>query len=174
MSVIGPPVQIAYAVRDVREAALRWASERGAGPFFVADHIEVVDVRYRGAPAVFDHSSAYGQWGALMVELVSDHTVGPSAVADVVGAGGAGLHHLAHFVDDLEAAQRELESRGWPEAMRASTTTGNVFAFHDSTAELGHMVEIYEGTPGLRRFYAMVADAARGWDGSDPVRSIRR
>lgn len=174
MSVIGPPVQIAYAVRDVHEAAARWVAERGAGPFFVAEHIEVVDVRYRGAPATFDHSSAYGQWGAIMVELVCDHTEGPSAVADVVGPGGTGLHHVAHFVDDFDAGQRELAARGWTEAMRASTTTGNTFAFHDATAELGHMVEIYVATPGLRGFYAMVAGAAQAWDGADPVRSVRR
>ncbi len=172
MSVIGPPVQIAYAVRDVHEAARRWAAERGAGPFFVAEHIVVHDVRHRGRPAVFDHSSAYGQWGDIMVELLCDHTVGPSAVADVVGPGGVGLHHVAHFVDDLDAAARELAARGWPEAFRATTTTGNVFAFHDATAELGHMVEIYVGTPALRGFYGMVAAAATGWDGRDPVRPV--
>lgn len=174
MSRLGPPVQIAYAVRDVHEAARIWAAERGAGPFFVAEHIHVVDVRYRGRPAVFDHSSAYGQWGSMMVELVCDHTVGPSPVADVVGPGGTGLHHVAHFVDDLDAAQRELAGRGWPEALRASTTTGNTFVFHDATADLGHMVEMYVGTQALRGFYEMVASAAEGWKGERPVRVVRR
>ena len=90
LGLLGPPVQIAYAVTDVREAATRWVSERGVGPFFVIEHIAVTDVLYRGAPAVFDHSSAYGQWGGLMVELVCDHTVGPSPIADGVGPGSGG------------------------------------------------------------------------------------
>ena len=172
--VLGAPVQVAYAVRDVRAAAARWAERDGAGPFFVNEHIPVVNVRYRGAPGAFDHSSAYGQWGDVMVELVQDHTAGPSAVRDVVGEGGEGLHHVAFFVDDLDAAQAVLAARGWPEAMRAETASGAVFVFHDATAELGHMIELYVGSPGLRGFYAMVAAAARGWDGADPVRTIGR
>ena len=67
--VLGPPVQLAYAVDDVFGAAELWAERFGAGPFFVAQHIPVTDVIYRGQPGVFDHSSAYGQWGELMVEI---------------------------------------------------------------------------------------------------------
>ncbi len=169
-SVLGPPVQIAYAVTDLDAAALQWADRFRAGPFFVSEHIAVDDVRYRGAPGSFDHSSAYGQWGEVMVELVNDHTVGPSPVADVVGPGGSGLHHLAYFVDDLATAQSALVRLGWPEALWARTPSGVAFAFHDAVGTLGHMIEIYEGTPALRGFYAMVREAAVGWDGSDPVR----
>lgn len=172
--VLGRPVQIAYAVRDARAAATVWAERDGAGPFFVNEHIPVTNVRYRGqAGASFDHTSAYGQWGDVMVELVQDHTVGPSAVRDVVGVGGEGLHHLAFMVDDLAATQAALTARGWPEAMWAEVAgSGTAFVFHDATAELGHMIELYVGSPGLRGFYAMVAGAAQDWDGSDPVRSI--
>ena len=171
-SMLGSPVQIAYAVRDVDTAAASWAATRGAGPFFVRRHIQVHDVRYRGLPSSFDHTSAYGQWGALMVELVQDHTPGPSPVADVVGAGGVGLHHVAFFVEDLGAASEALVEMGWPEALYARTASGQAFVFHDSVAELGHMIEIYEGSEGLRTFYARVAAAAQGWDGSRPVRVL--
>ena len=81
---LGAPVQIAYAVNDLDAAARWWADVVGAGPFFVNEHIAVTNVRYRGQPASIDHSSAYGQWGSVMVELVKDHTVGPSPVRDVV------------------------------------------------------------------------------------------
>ena len=30
-----------------------------------------------------------------------------------------------------------------------------------------------EGTPGLRGFYELVRHAADGWDGTDPVRTLR-
>ena len=170
-SLLGVPIQVAYAVTDVREAAHRWAATHGAGPFIVMDHIPLATARHRGVAATFDHSSAYGQWGDVMLELVCDHTVGPSAVADVVGVGGVGLHHVAHFVRDLSAAQAALAGYGWPEALYAETSTGTAFAFHDATAELGHMIEIYEGTPGLRAFYQHVASLAIDWDGTDVVRS---
>jgi Glyoxalase/Bleomycin resistance protein/Dioxygenase superfamily len=165
-------VQIAYAVPDVDVAARHWAGAHGAGPFFLNRHIAVSEVRYRGAPGSFDHSSAYGQWGAVMVELVQDHTVGPSPVADVVGVGGSGLHHVAFFVDSLPSASAALTAQDWPEALFAMTSGGQAFMFHDATATLGHMVEIYEGTPRLRGFYSMVAEAAVGWDGSHPLREL--
>lgn len=174
LDFLGPPVQIAYAVRDVHAAARRWVDRRGVGPFFVVEHIAVSDVLYRGIPATFDHSSAYAHWGGVMVELVCDHTNGPSPVADVVGAGGEGLHHVAHFVDDFVLSADRLAMAGYPQALFARTAAGLPFAFHDATAELGHMIEIYEGTPQLRAFYAMVVEAAARWDGRDPVRVLRR
>jgi len=172
VSLLGPPVQIAYAVTDVRTAAHLWAERHGAGPFFVVEHIALSSVRYRGGSASFDHSSAYGQWGPVMVELMCDHTLGPSPVADVVGVGGTGLHHVAHMVRDLDEAGRHLEHLGWPEALHATTAAGMAFAFHDAVNSLGHMIEIYESVPRLMAFYAMVAAAAVDWDGTHPVRSV--
>ena len=46
------------------------------------------------------------------------------------------------------------------------------FAFHDGLDERGHLIEIYERTTALERFYDMVRDAAAGWDGADPVRRL--
>ena len=67
---LGTPVQIAYGVREVRAAAARRAATTGAGPFVVASHIQLAAARVGGVPGAFDHSSAYGQWGRIMVELV--------------------------------------------------------------------------------------------------------
>ena len=111
--------------------------------------------------------------GESRIELL-EPTVPDSTIAKFLEKRGQGLHHVAFFVDDLEAAQAELADRGWPEAMRAETASGAVFVFHDATAELGHMIELYVGSPGLRGFYAMVAQAAQGWDGTDPVRTVGR
>ena len=44
---------------------------------------------------MFDHTSAYGQWGDIMVELVQDHGTGPSVVRDLYNVDESGLHHLA-------------------------------------------------------------------------------
>jgi catechol 2,3-dioxygenase-like lactoylglutathione lyase family enzyme len=162
MSPLGAPVQLAYAVGDVVEAATTFAARTGAGPFFVIEHIPLVDSRVRGTDAPFDHSSAYGQWGELMVELVQEHTpplVPPGAV-----------HHLAYLVDSLPQAAAWCAASGWPEVLLATTAGGQRFAFHDARATLGHLVELYEPSPRLRAFYAMVRAAANGWDGTEPVR----
>ena len=169
---LGSPVQIAYAVPDVEQASRSWAERFGAGPFFVRRHIALVDVVVRGRRGTFDHSSAYGQWGPVMVELVADHGDGPSPVREMYPRDGSGLHHLAHFVDDLDTAVEDLTTQGHELAMRARTASGLAFCFVDTRPTLGHMVELYEPTPGLRAFYSMVRVAAEGWDGTDPVRTM--
>jgi hypothetical protein len=162
-ALTGGPVQIAYGVTNIEEAARTWSETLGAGPFFVRHHISVEQVTIDGVPGVFDHSSAYGQWGSVMVELVEVHT--PSQLA------ATGLHHLAYFVDSFDDATTELVGRGWPAALSAIAGTTR-FAFHDARHELGHFVEIYEPSSGLVDFYAMVADAAKDWNGADPVRLL--
>lgn len=168
---LGPPVQIAYAVPDAEVAAAQWAERFGAGPFFVRRHIPVTEVVHRGRPATFDHTSAYGQWGAMMVELVQDHGAGPSAVRDLYAPDQSGLHHLAYIVDDLDDATALLAGFGHPLAMSAMAGTTR-FHFVDAVDTLGHFIELYAANDGLLGFYSMVAQAAAGWDGTDPVRIV--
>ena len=164
--VLGGPVQIAYAVDDVVVAATSWA-HRGIGPFFVRHHIEVTNARICGRPATFDHSSAFGQWGDVMIELIHQHDGGDQPIV-----GGGGIHHVAHFVEDFATVSAKLVAAGHREVLYAETATGMPFAFHDGGIERGHLVEIYERTAPLARFYAMVRDASNGWTGGDPLRHL--
>ena len=163
-SPLTEPVQIAYACSDVVGAAERFSASTGAGPFFVIEHIALATTRVWGRDASFDHSSAYGQWGRVMVELVEEHT------PPLVQPGR--VHHVAFMVDSLVDAAAWCDRRGWPEVLRAATASGQQFAFHDAGGELGHLVELYEPTDRLTAFYAMVAAAAGDWNGADPVRVL--
>lgn len=166
IAMLGGPVQIAYAVDDVIGAAMRWTSA-GVGPFFVVEHIALDDVRVDGRPGSFDHSSAFAQWGAVMVELICQHDGGDEPIVP-----SCGLHHVAHFVDDFTAAGEWLTAQHLPETLRAQTSTGMPFAFHDARATRGHYIEIYERTEHLVGFYELVRQSAAGWDGTDPVRHL--
>jgi hypothetical protein len=163
---LGAPVQVAYATDDVHAAARRWV-QHGVGPFFVLEHIALADVEIDGTPATFDHSSAYAQWGPVMVELICEHDPGPDPVV-----GTSGIHHVASFVEDLDAAGDRLVADGFSRRLLAHTVGGQGFAFHDARPTLGHLLEIYERTSGLARFYSMVHDAAVEWDGSGPIRVL--
>jgi predicted enzyme related to lactoylglutathione lyase len=174
LKALGRPVQIAYAVPDAAAAAQQWATVFGAGPFVIRSNIELVDVVHRGVPATFDHTSACGQWGSLMVELVEDHTAGRSVINDQYPDGGSGLHHIAFFVDDLVYAVRELIKHGLEVAMSARSTGGTAFHFVDARGTHGHFLELYEPSERLQRFYSSIAAAANGWDGSDPVRAAQQ
>jgi Glyoxalase/Bleomycin resistance protein/Dioxygenase superfamily len=112
--LLGRPVQLAYGVRDVVRAAETFTGQTGAGPFFVSAHIPLASARVFGKTADFDHSSAYGQWGDVMVELVEEHT--PPIVEP-----GSGIHHIAFFVaDTVEVCKRPTSTR--PSAIIPSTS----------------------------------------------------
>lgn len=166
------PVQIAYHVPDPAAAAERHAREYGWGPFFLMEHIPLERARYRGRPAAFDHTSAYGQAGELMVEFITQHNDGPSALRDLYRADQSGLHHVACFVPDLAAAVAAERARGRELALEARTATGVDFVMLDARADLGHMLELYEARDELAKFYAYVRRKAQGWDGRDPVRRL--
>jgi hypothetical protein len=167
-----PIVQIAYHVPDPAAAAARYAREWGWGPFFLFEHIALTRSLYRGATRPFDHSSAYGQAGDVMVELISQHDDEPSVLRDMYSREQTGLHHVAMFVDSLSAALKAARSQGHAIALEATTADGTEFAMVDRRADLGHMLEYYEPRAGLAKFYAYVKRKSIGWDGSDPVRRL--
>jgi len=166
--------QVAYFVPDVVRSASDHARQFGSGPYFLAEHIPLRKALHRGRETVLDHSSAYGQWGEVMIEFVQQNNPGPSAFHDMYpeGAGRSGFHHVALIVGDLQAARREFTDAGLTEALYAEMNDGFAFVMVDDVARHGHMIELYEGVSALTSFYAMVKDAAKGFDGADPIRPI--
>lgn len=163
-------VQIAYVVPDGRQAALEWAA-LGAGPFYEKRYVTEGEVTYRGKPATLDHISFFGQYGSMMLELIEPVGTADSVYRDLTGSGASGLHHFARICPDLEQAIAEAEAQGFELACRAGTPQTPV-AFVDARDRLGHMIELCQDGPSLRFLYQFVADAARDWDGSDPVREL--
>lgn len=170
-----PPVQLAYTVSNAAAAAQQWAAQFGAGPFFLLPHIPLETVTIRGQESSFDHSSAYGWHGEIMIELVQQHC----ATASIFNDRPYGLHHVAHFVPELPAALKAHQQAGRPIAMQARTAPasptepGTAFAFVDARTTHGHYLELYEPGERLAGFYSMVREAAVGWDGkTNPVRTL--
>ena len=165
-------VQIAYFVEDIRTQAAIMAATFGAGPFYVIDSIELEWGEHRGERCDFVHSSAYGQWGNVMMELVQQESDGPSPFRDLYGPGETGLHHVATMVDDLPEAYGHFDAAGIPLATRSMTKAGTEFSFLDATAVMGHFIEVYERNDALLGFYEYIRTAALDWDGNEPVRTL--
>ena len=149
------------------------AEKHGAGPFFLVENIDLAWGFHRGKERKFIHTSAFGQWGNVMLELVQQDSEGPSPFRDMYGPGEEGIHHMAMIVDSLLDTYTWCEEHGYEIATKAQTLGGNEFAFVDTTATLGHMLEIYERTEQLLGFYDLVLDASTDWRGEDPVRRFR-
>lgn len=163
----GPFVQTAYLVSDLKAAAQRWAEDFGAGPFFTLEGIKPEMLGGGDNAASLDHSSAYGQLGDEMIELV----VPANGRTSIFDWPLEALHHRAVFATDYEDALAWFEGKGMANRASASVN-GMPFAFVDATHQLGHFVEVYPQSDALEGFYAMVRRAADGWDGGDPVRPI--
>src|SRR6478736_2963484 len=99
-----PPIHhVGYAVEDLEAGITRFAATFGAGPFFVMEHIEFQTVTFAGEPAVYDHSSGFGRWGSILVELTQVHDAQPEGLREALAAPGSGIGHVAWLADDLAA-----------------------------------------------------------------------
>jgi hypothetical protein len=161
---------LGYVVDDLHGAAEQFASGVGAGPFLLIEHVALTDVTYRGEPARYDHSTAFGQWGPVIVEISQVHEAEPSGLREFFGAARRpAIGHVAWLVDDLDGESDRLEAAGLP--LAHTGRSGPVAAnWHDGTSLLGHPVEVLRRCPEILGFYTAIGDAARDWDGSRPLR----
>ena len=161
-------IQIAFSVDNLEQAALHWARTFGAGPFFVYEALTLDEVRGPNhEPGVFELGAAFGQWGAVMVEFVNMRRVEPAASAPALMQRG--FHHIAYFSADSAAEVERLEASGAPVLMRLGFA-GVPVHFHDGRATAGFVIEHYPCVGPIEELYRKVAEAAKGWDGRDPVR----
>ena len=166
----GPVVQLAYHAPDIDKAARYWAHQINAGPFYLFEHIKLKQSLYRGRSVAFDHSSAYGQLGEVMIELIRQHDDAPSAVRDMYDAKTAGLHHAAIFVDSVDDALEKAASKDMACVLDATLADGMRFVMVDARAAYGYMLEFYEPAPQLRKFYDFIRAKSQDWDGRDYLR----
>jgi catechol 2,3-dioxygenase-like lactoylglutathione lyase family enzyme len=160
---------VGYVVTDLRAGIERFAATFGAGPFFVMEHIEFAEVTYDGGPAAYDHSSGFGRWGPILVELTQVHDAQPAGLRDALTQPGKGIGHVAWLADDLEAETARLERAGLRPFHTGRTGPAQAVWF-DGRPVIGHPVEVLQRRGELERFYAAVRGAADGWDGTDPYR----
>lgn len=129
-------VQVAYHVTDIRRAATDMSKKFGAGPFFVNENITLAWGEHRGEPTDFVHSSAYGQWGDVLVEIFRQENDTPkSPYRDMFTADEQGLHHTAIMVADMDEAFGYFESRGLPVVTRCNLGVVRVWISRSSTPE---------------------------------------
>jgi hypothetical protein len=174
MAIPGVPgphfMQVAFIVDDVEAAARRWVDTTGIGPFLMVPHVQVEEYSWRGEKREsLDFSVALAQSGGIQIELVQQHCDSPSAYRDTIAKDAQGFHHLAIYCEDYDAAHAHYASRGF--AVAAQGLFGPLrFAYIDTSAAIGCMVELVEQHESQSAFFRRVADAAADWDGvSDPL-----
>jgi hypothetical protein len=163
--------QVAWIVNDLEKSIRRWLESAGVGPFYVFRHAKVDGVLYRGTPATLDFSAALAQAGPIQIELIQQHSDGPSAYRDVFPKGQEGFHHLLMMTNAFDSEIERYRSQG-SVAVTQGVFGDMRFAYVDTRPQLGHMTEIIEDRASIKQIFKMIADAAADWDGSHPVRYL--
>ena len=164
-------IQNSWVVPDIDAAMRHWVSTTGVGPFFVVNGLTLDDQRYRGAPAEksIEVTFALAQAGDIQIELVDQHNDVRSAYRDLVPAGQSGFHHMAIYSHDYDADLADYTCASFEVAF-SGAFAGKRFCYVDTSRAIGYMIEIIEASVAQAGFFAKIIDAAKHWDGSDPIR----
>jgi hypothetical protein len=176
--LFGPIRQLGYVVRDLDQALRYWTGTLGIGPFFVQRQVTFEEYRYRGqvsAPPVL--SLAIANSGDLQIELIAQHDDRPSPYQEFLDAGREGVQHVSSWLtrEEYDAVRQTLQASGMAIAHEGTVPmVGLRFAYcATDTVSGGLMYEIADvQQPHIYPAMEMVAQAAREWDGSDPIREL--
>ena len=168
----GPVRQNGYVVRDIETALAHWTEVLGVGPFFYFERVPIEDFRYRGEPSPLEVSIALANWGELQIELIEQRNDAPSMYRDFLASGQEGLQHVACWYDSLDAPLAEAERRGLRVGQSGCIGEQGRFAYLETEAHGGTVVELSEISGSKGRFFAHVRDSAASWDGEEPVRPV--
>ncbi len=169
---LGEIMQLAFVPADFDAALKFWIEVMGAGPFFAIDDVRLADCKYRGAPSDVHFSMALGYWGDMQIELIRQHNDAPSIYKAWRDAGHEGLQHVCILVDDMAHARAVCAAAGAAVAQEGQVAGGGEVIYVDTGGGPGTLVEILKPGPATRGLFAMMREAARGWDGSEPFRRL--
>ena len=166
--------QNGYVVRDIEAAMKHWIEVLGVGPFFYLEKAPIENFRYYGEPSDMVASIALANSGSLQIELIQQRNEAPSMYRDFLSAGHEGLQHVAYWTEDFDADFDRARELGYEVAQSGDVGGANGRMVYFATeAHPGTVVELSEISGPKGQTFKMIADKARTWDGSDPIRRIR-
>ena len=172
LSAIGPVMQMAFVPKDFDAAITYWTETMGVGPFFLMENIKLEDLRYLGAPSDCVFSLALAYWGDVQIELIRPENDAPSIYHGAYGVSGDVLHHVCILTEDIAHARLFAERAGAKLLVEAKVGADGAVIYVDTGNGAGSIVEILQPATGSDALFKMIKNAARHWDGSDPVRTL--
>jgi hypothetical protein len=170
--LFGPVTQLAYMTRDIHASIAYYTQQMGIGPWFLNERAQLTG-RYRGEPCAFLLSVAMADAGGVQLELMQTHDEVPTMYLDWTRRSFVRelQQHVCVWPDDYDAKIELAIQAGYENVQDGETVNGRfIYLAHANSPD--HVVEITEQTPMRRRFNAGVANAARVWDGREPVRAM--
>ena len=165
--------QIGYVVSDIDAVLASWVN-LGIGPWFVMRNL-AIRALYRGEPCEITLTLALANSGDLQVELIQQHDDTPSIYTEFLS--GRTVPDTTNWLtgaDDFDATMASVRDAGWPVVWLGDEDVGTRFAYVEppnspATYPIIEIMEVERNHAGMATF---VRDAARNWDGSDPIRVL--
>ena len=171
--IFGEIRQNGYVVRDIEAALKHWTEVLGVGPFYYFERAPITAFHYRGEPSDAVISVALANSGPLQIELIQPRNDAPSMYRDFLAAGHEGLQHVAYWTHDFDTDLARVQGLGYEEGHRGeSGGPDGRFVYFETQTHPGTVVELSEISGAKGRFFEKIADDARHWDGSEPIRPV--
>ena len=164
--------QLGFVVSDIEDSMSYWAGVLSVGPWFYLRRSATTNLYFRGERTPVVSSTALAQAGGTQVELIQLRNDVPSAYRDMNPHGPGALHHLGYFVEDYPAALAAREASGLEVVQHGDAGPAVHFCYLADPTRGGLLVELIE-IGSLRPLFTQIADAAKRWDGTEPVREIK-
>ena len=140
--------QVAVVVRDLDAAMRRYSDQLGVGPWDVYTYgphrMHTMTLRGETRPYVMKLALAF--IGTTMYELI-ESVDGPNIYEEFLAERGEGLHHLGYYVESIDDAIAEMETKGYAllQSGRGFGVDGDgAYAYFDTELDLGCIVEAIE------------------------------
>lgn len=168
--VFGNIRQIAYVVPDIHAAIDRLARNSGIGPWFVYENM-ISSYHSKGNLIELELTMAFGNSGDLQIELIQQMSPQESIYTEFLKAHPQAdrPHHYAAWPENFEDVRNRAFALGYV-VLRDSVSPRGQMAYFHHPDQPAFICEVTELTPARKHVYASVATAAKGWDGTDPVR----
>jgi catechol 2,3-dioxygenase-like lactoylglutathione lyase family enzyme len=107
----------------------------------------------------------------MQIEIIRQENDALSPYSEWRKAGSEGVHHVCVKVDDLDKAAEICRAAG-AEIVFSGEAAGTRWFYADTGGGPGTILEVVCFSPQSGGLQAMIRDAARDWDGSDPIRRL--
>lgn len=172
--IFGPVRQNGYVVRDIQAAMDHWIKVMGVGPWYYVDRVKTDYFRHRGRDSDIEMSIALANSGNLQIELIQQRNDAPSMYQEFLAAGREGLQHMSFWTTDYQALYDRALTLGYKVGHEGQIGgEKGRFAYFDSEAHPGTVIEISDISGGKGRFFERIRQAAADWDGSDAIRLVK-
>jgi methylmalonyl-CoA/ethylmalonyl-CoA epimerase len=136
--------QVALVVHDIEKSSRLYADIFGmpVPEIITIDPGQDVSMTFKGQPSNAQAKLAFFQLGQVQLELIQP-LGGESTWQDVLDRKGESLHHIAFWVEGMQASVDFLKERGIPMIQRGDMGPGQ-YAYFDGEGPLGITLELLE------------------------------